>query len=71
LRGLTRKYAVDTDGVVRWAADARRRLTELDVSEGRSTGLARRVDELAGQTAAAAARLSEARVAAAAGLAVR
>lgn len=69
LRGLTRKYAVDTAGVVRWAADARRRLTELDVSEGALTVLARRVDELAGQTAAAAAELSEARVAAAAGLA--
>ena len=69
LRGLTRKYAVDTAGVLRWAADARRRLTELDVSEGALTVLARRVDELAGQTAAAAAELSEARVAAAAGLA--
>ena len=69
LRSLTRKYAADTEGVLRWAAEARRRLAELDVSEEALGGLSRRVDELAEQAAAAAAELSAARAAAADGLA--
>ncbi len=69
LRGLTRKYAADVDGVLRWAAEARKRLAQLDVSEGALTGLSRRVDDLAGQVAEAAAELSRMRSAAAAGLA--
>lgn len=69
LRSLTRKYAADVDGVLRWAADARRRLAHLDVSEETLAGLSRRVDELAVQVAAAAAELSELRAAAASGLA--
>ncbi|MEO9222261.1 MAG: AAA family ATPase, partial [Mycobacteriaceae bacterium] len=34
LKTLTRKYAADTDGVLRWAEQARTRLSEVDVSEG-------------------------------------
>ena len=69
LRSLTRKYAADVDGVLGWAAQSRRRLGELDVSEEALAGLARRVDELAGKVAAAAVKLSKARNDAAAGLA--
>ncbi len=69
LRGLTRKYAADVDGVLAWAAESRRRLASLDVSEDALSGLSRRVEELAGQVAEAAAELSAARAAAAAGLA--
>ena len=69
LRSLTRKYAADVDGVLAWAAEARQRLAQLDVSEETLTGLSRRVDELAGQVAAAALELSELRATAAAGLA--
>ena len=69
LRALTRKYAADVDGVLRWAAEARKRLAQLDVSEEALTGLSRRVDDLAGQVAEAAAELSRMRSAAATGLA--
>ncbi len=68
LRSLTRKYAADVDGVLRWADDARRRLVQLDVSEETLTGLSRRVGELAEQVAAAAVELSDLRTGAAAGL---
>ncbi len=33
LRTLTRKYAADIDGVLRWAQESRDRLAQLDVSE--------------------------------------
>lgn len=69
LRSLTRKYAADVDAVLAWAAESRQRLAHLDVSEEALTGLARRVDELAGKVAAAAVKLSKARTAAATGLA--
>ena len=69
LRTLTRKYAADIDGVLRWAAQSRDRLAALDVSEDALAGLERRVDELAGQLADAAADLSKARTKAANGLA--
>ncbi len=69
LRALTRKYAADVDGVLRWEAEARKRLAQLDVSEEALTGLSRRVDDLAGQVADAAAELSRMRSAAATGLA--
>ena len=65
LRTLTRKYAADIDGVLAWAAQARDRLTQLDVSEEALTALARTVDELAGKVAAAAADLTETRARAA------
>ena len=69
LRSLTRKYAADVDGVLRWAAEARQRLAQLDVSEEALTGLSRRVDELAGQVTDAASALSGLRRASATGLA--
>ncbi len=69
LRGLTRKYAADIDGVRAWAAQARERLQQLDVSEEALAGLARRVEALAAAVAGAAAELSAARSAAARGLA--
>ncbi|HNA51403.1 MAG TPA: DNA repair protein RecN, partial [Mycobacterium sp.] len=69
LRSLTRKYAADVDGVLKWAAESRERLAQLDVSEEALTGLARRVDELALQVATAATELSKARAKAAKGLA--
>jgi DNA repair protein RecN (Recombination protein N) len=68
LRSLTRKYAADVDGVLTWAAQARARLAQLDVSEEALTGLSRRVDDLAGRVASAAVELSELRTAAAVGL---
>lgn len=69
LRSLTRKYAADVDGVLRWAADARQRLAQLDVSEEAVAGLTRRVDELAAHVGRTLVELSELRLAAAGGLA--
>ena len=69
LRGLTRKYAADIDGVLRWAAESRERLAQLDVSEDALSGLSRRVEELGTKAAAAAMKLSAARARAAGGLA--
>lgn len=68
LRTLTRKYAADVDGVLAWAEQARERLTQLDISEQAVTALARTVDELAAQVAAAAVDLTNARTKAAKGL---
>ncbi|CQD13626.1 DNA repair protein RecN [Mycobacterium lentiflavum] len=61
LRTLTRKYAADIDGVLRWAAESRDRLAQLDVSEEGLAALERRADELAGELAEAAIDLSKAR----------
>ena len=61
LRTLTRKYAADTDGVLRWAQESRERLTQLDVSEEAVTALQRRVDELARELCAVAAELGKVR----------
>ncbi|CQD15332.1 DNA repair protein RecN [Mycobacterium europaeum] len=58
LRTLTRKYAADVDGVLRWAQESRQRLAQLDVSEEGLTALAARVDELARELAQAAVDLS-------------
>ena len=69
LRNLTRKYAADVDGVLAWAADARSRLAQLDVSEEALTGLSRRVRELAERVAEVAVELSDLRKKAATGLA--
>jgi DNA repair protein RecN (Recombination protein N) len=65
LRSLTRKYAADVDGVLRWAAEARERLARLDVSEEALAGLSRRVEELAAQVAGAATELTALRTRAA------
>jgi DNA repair protein RecN (Recombination protein N) len=61
LRTLTRKYAVDIDGVRSWAQESRERLTQLDVSEEGLAALERRVDELARELSQAAVDLSEIR----------
>ncbi|WP_144208804.1 DNA repair protein RecN [Mycobacterium tilburgii] len=61
LRTLTRKYAADIDGVLRWAAESRDRLAQLDVSEEGLAVLQRRVDELARELADAAIDLSKCR----------
>jgi DNA repair protein RecN (Recombination protein N) len=58
---LTRKYAADIDGVLRWAAESRERLAQLDVSEEGLAGLERRVDELARELAQAADDLGKMR----------
>ena len=61
LRTLTRKYAADIDGVLRWAHESRERLAQLDVSEEGLAALANRVDELARELGEAAADLGKVR----------
>jgi len=61
LRTLTRKYAADIDGVLRWAAESRERLAQLDTSSEGIAGLADRVDQLARELAQAADDLSKIR----------
>lgn len=61
LRTLTRKYAADIDGVIRWAQESRQRLAQLDVSEEGLAALAARVDELGRELAQAAVDLSNTR----------
>ena len=69
LRTLTRKYAADIDGVLRWALESRERLAQLDVSEETLAGLEREVDDLAAQLVSAAADLTKIRTKAARSLA--
>jgi DNA repair protein RecN (Recombination protein N) len=69
LRGLTRKYAADIDGVLAWAKESRERLAQLDVSEEALAGLRTRVDELQAKLVTVAADLTKARTKAAKGLA--
>ncbi len=69
LRTLTRKYAADIDGVLRWARESRERLAQLDVSEEALADLERRVDELEAKVVGAATELTKARTKAAKGLA--
>jgi DNA repair protein RecN (Recombination protein N) len=61
LRGLTRKYAEDVDGVIAWAERARARLAELDTSDELLDELDRERQRLAGEVAELAARLSASR----------
>ncbi|WP_421845348.1 DNA repair protein RecN [Mycobacterium sp.] len=61
LRGLTRKYAADIDGVLRWATQSREQLAGLDVSEDALSALERRVEEHASELAQAAIDLSKIR----------
>ena len=61
LRTLTRKYAADIDGVLRWAQESRERLAQLDVSEEGMAALASRVDEVARELSEAAVDLSKIR----------
>jgi DNA repair protein RecN (Recombination protein N) len=69
LRTLTRKYAADIDGVLRWATESRERLAQLDVSEEALSELEKRVGELEAKVVSAATELSKARTKAAKGLA--
>src|SRR5262249_13308187 len=69
LRTLTRKDAPDIDGVLRWAAESRERLSQLDVSEEALAELERRVGELEAKVVSAATELTKARTKAAKGLA--
>ena len=61
LKGLTRKYAADIDGVLAWADDARARLEGLDTSDEALAALAAEVEKLAGEVAGHAAAVSAAR----------
>src|SRR5579875_687523 len=61
LRTLTRKYAADIDGVLRWASESRDRLAQIDVSEQALATLQRRVDDLTAELAEAATDLSKIR----------
>jgi DNA repair protein RecN (Recombination protein N) len=65
LKGLTRKYAADVDGVLAWARDAEERLAGLDTSEEALAELERRRGELAGQLAERAQVVTSLRVRAA------
>ena len=65
LKGLTRKYAADVDGVLAWARHARQRLAGLDTSEAAMASLAARRDELADELARHATAVTTARTAAA------
>jgi DNA repair protein RecN (Recombination protein N) len=58
---LTRKYADDVDGVLKWADEASRRLLALDTSEEALTALAAERDEAADHLAGLASQLSAAR----------
>lgn len=61
LRTLTRKYAADIDGVLRWAGESRERLAQLDVSEEGLAALERRVDDMGRELSQAAVDLSKIR----------
>ena len=65
LRGLTRKYADDVDGVIAWADHARSRLAELDTSDELLDELDRERERLEVTVADLAGRLTAARVEAA------
>jgi DNA repair protein RecN (Recombination protein N) len=61
LRGLTRKYAEDIDGVIAWAEHARTRLSDLDTSDDVLEELDRERLRLAAEVAELAAEVSKAR----------
>ncbi|MGW1062617.1 DNA repair protein RecN [Micromonospora rubida] len=61
LRGLTRKYADDVDGVVAWAERARARLSDLGTSDELLDELDREASRLAGEVAELAGRVSTSR----------
>ena len=70
LGSLLRRYGDDVEAVLEWAAAARRRLEELDVSDEAIERLTRERDELAARAAELAAGLTALRSTAAAKLAV-
>jgi len=61
LRGLTRKYADDVDGVIAWADRAKVRLSELDTSDELLEELDRERQRLATEATEQAGRLTSAR----------
>ena len=61
LKALTRKYAEDIDGVLAWAQDAQRALTDLDSSDDALARLEAERDELAVQAAELASKLTQSR----------
>ncbi|WP_203905361.1 DNA repair protein RecN [Virgisporangium aliadipatigenens] len=61
LRGLTRKYAEDVDGVIEWAERAKAKLAELDTSDELLEELDRERIRLAGEVAELAGKLSASR----------
>jgi DNA repair protein RecN (Recombination protein N) len=61
LRGLTRKYADDVDGVIAWASRARQRLSDLDTSDELLEELDRERQRLAAEATELAGRLTAAR----------
>jgi DNA repair protein RecN (Recombination protein N) len=65
LKGLTRKYAADVDGVLAWARTASERLASLDVSDEALAALAVEADRLAGELAERAGALTAVRAEAA------
>ncbi|MDP9795900.1 DNA repair protein RecN (Recombination protein N) [Catenuloplanes nepalensis] len=65
LRGLTRKYADDIDGVIAWAETARTRLGDLDSSDELLEELEKERQRLEGEVAEQAGRLTAARTEAA------
>jgi DNA repair protein RecN (Recombination protein N) len=65
LRGLTRKYAEDVDGVLAWADDARARLAALDTSDELLEELDRERQRLEATVGELAGRLTAARAEAA------
>ncbi|AYF77691.1 DNA repair protein RecN [Nocardia yunnanensis] len=69
LKTLTRKYAPDIDGVIKWADEARTRLASLDVSEEALAALAAEVESAAEKVRETARKLTAARTKAAGKLA--
>ncbi|GGN51052.1 DNA repair protein RecN (Recombination protein N) [Actinoplanes campanulatus] len=61
LRGLTRKYADDIDGVIAWAEHAKTKLSELDTSDELLEELDRERQRLEASVAELAGRLTAAR----------
>jgi DNA repair protein RecN (Recombination protein N) len=61
LRGLTRKYADDVEGVIAWAENARTRLAVLDTSDEQLEELDRERQRLAAQVGDLSGRLTAAR----------
>ncbi|MVU83959.1 DNA repair protein RecN [Nocardia sp. ET3-3] len=69
LKTLTRKYAPNIDGVIKWADEARIRLSSLDVSEEALAALAADVESAAEKVRETARKLTAARTKAAGKLA--
>ncbi|MBL1074358.1 DNA repair protein RecN [Nocardia sp. 2] len=69
LKTLTRKYAPDIDGVIKWADEARTRLASLDVSEEALAALSAEVETSAEKVRETARKLTAARTKAAGKLA--